>query len=68
MSQHSVFQAVIEPSLDRVPVIEVRHTEHHGGRDIVLSHMVRRNVFTEFDRRLSEIGRASCRERVYTKV
>lgn len=53
MSVSAVFRAVIEPSIDRVPVIETRHTEVSGGREVVISHIVRRNVFTEFDQRLS---------------
>jgi len=53
MSASGVFSAVVKPSLDRVPAVEIRHTESHAGREVVLSHMVRRNVFTEFDMRLS---------------
>jgi len=53
MCASTVFRAVVEPSIDRVPVIETRHTEAANGRDIVISHVVRRNVLTEFDDRLS---------------
>lgn len=48
-----VFQSVVEPSLERVAVIEVLHTERHEGREFVISHLLRRNIFTDFDRRLS---------------
>jgi len=53
MSVSGVFRAVIEPSIDRVPVLETRHTEMSGGREVVISHVLRRNVFTEFDHKLS---------------
>lgn len=53
MQSSSVFRTVVEPSLDRVPVVETRHTEPHNGREIVISHIVRQNVFTDFDAKLS---------------
>jgi hypothetical protein len=49
----TVFKRIVEPSLERVAVIEVLHVERHEGRDFVVSHLIRRNIFTEFDRKLS---------------
>ena len=48
-----VFKTCIEPSLERIPVLEVRHVEHHRGRDFVIAQTIHRNVLTDFDRRLS---------------
>ncbi len=48
-----VFQRMVEPCLERVAVIEVVHTERHDGREFVISHLLRRNILTDFDRRLS---------------
>ena len=53
MGRAGVFEAVVRPSLDRVAGLEVRHTELSGSREVVLSHVIRRNVFTEFDSKLS---------------
>lgn len=53
MRVSEVFRSVIEPTLERVAVIEVLHVEKHDGRDFVVSHRIRRNILTEFDRKLS---------------
>jgi len=53
MRSTRVFETIVEPSIERVAVIEVLHVERHEGRDFVVSHVLRRNIFTEFDRRLS---------------
>jgi len=47
------FETVIEPSLERIPLIETLHVERHDGRDFIVSHIIRRNVFTAFDTKLS---------------
>lgn len=47
------FKSVIEPSLERLPLLEVLHVERYEGRDFVVSHIIRRNIFTEFDAKLS---------------
>ena len=53
MSVGVVFKTYIEKSLERIPVLEVTHDEHHEGRDFVITQTIQRNVFTEFDRKLS---------------
>ncbi len=53
MRATEVFRKIVEPSLERVAVIEVLHVERHEGRDFVISHLLRRNILTEFDARLS---------------
>lgn len=53
MKVSSVFKQVIEPTMERVSVIEVLHVERHEGRDFVISHTLRRNILSEFDRKLS---------------
>ncbi len=53
MSVGIVFKTFIERCLERIPVLEVTHEEHHRGRVFIISQTVHRNVFTEFDRCLS---------------
>lgn len=53
MSIESVFKNIIEPSLERIPVLEALHIESHNGREYVVNQTINRNVFTEFDRKLS---------------
>jgi hypothetical protein len=53
MSVGGIFKSIVEPSLERISVLEVSHVERHQGRDYVIVQTVQRNVFTEFDRKLS---------------
>jgi hypothetical protein len=53
MSVGVVFKAYVERSLERIPVLEVTHEEEHEGRAFVFTQIIHRNVFTEFDRKLS---------------
>ena len=53
MDISSVFKTYIEPSLERIPALEVSHVERHQGRDYIIAQTIQRNVFTEFDRKLS---------------
>jgi hypothetical protein len=53
MSVTNIFKTFVEPSLERIPVLEVSHIECHQGRGYVISQKIQRNVFTEFDRKLS---------------
>jgi len=53
MSVGLVFAQCVEPCIERIPVLEVTHEEHHGGRVYIVSQVTQRNVFTEFDRKLS---------------
>ena len=48
-----VFKTFIEPGLERIPVLEVSHIEQHQRREYVITQTIQRNVFTEFDRKLS---------------
>jgi hypothetical protein len=48
-----VFKTIVEPGLERIPVLEVSYIERHQGRDFMIVQTVERNVFTEFDRKLS---------------
>ncbi len=48
-----VFKTFVERCLERIPVLEVTHEEHHQGRAFIVSQTIHRNVFTEFDRCLS---------------
>lgn len=52
-SMNRVFHKIIEPSIESVPVLEVTHTERHNGREYILKQIIRRNVYTEFDAKLS---------------
>lgn len=53
MSINRVFKTFIEPGLERIPVLEVSHVECHQKREYVISQTIQRNVFTDFDRKLS---------------
>jgi len=53
MNASSVFKSIVEPSLERIPVLEALHIEGHHGREYVVNQTINRNVFTEFDRKLS---------------
>ncbi len=53
MSVGVVFKTYIEKSLERIPVLEVTHAERHENRDFIITQTIQRNVFTEFDRKLS---------------
>jgi hypothetical protein len=53
MGASSVFKAYVEPTLERIPILEVQHAERHQGRDFLITQTVNRNVFTDFDRKLS---------------
>ena len=49
----SVFENTVEPELERIPVLEVVHSEKHHGRKFQVHQTICRNVFTSFDRKLS---------------
>ena len=53
MGTSDVFKTFVEPSLERIPVLEVSHVERHQKRDYVVTQTIQRNVFTDFDRKLS---------------
>ena len=53
MGISSVFTAVVERSLERIPVLEVSHVERLQGSDYIITQTIQRNVFTDFDRKLS---------------
>jgi len=53
MSENSVFKSVVERSLERIPVLEVSHVERLQGCDYAITQTIQRNVFTDFDRKLS---------------
>jgi hypothetical protein len=53
MNVSSVFKTYVEPGLERIPVLEVSHVERHQKRDYIITQTIQRNVFTEFDRKLS---------------
>ncbi len=48
-----VFEKMIKPDLDCIPVLEVMHSEWHNGVKFRITQTVNRNVFNEFDHKLS---------------
>lgn len=54
MSVQNIFNAVIGPSLERLPLLEVSQKASLNGRAFVVRYVISKNVFTEFDTRLSE--------------
>jgi hypothetical protein len=53
MDDVSVFRSVVEPSLERIPLLEILHDERANGVTYLVSHMICRNVMTNFDSKLS---------------
>lgn len=53
MRELSVFEAVVEPSVERIPLVDIRCFDVVEGRQCEIAHVVYRNVFTEFDHSLS---------------
>ncbi len=53
MGVRKVFKTFIEPNLERIPVLEVSHVERLQGCDYIIAQTIQRNVFTDFDRKLS---------------
>jgi hypothetical protein len=53
MHELDLFEAVIEPSVERIPLVDIRYRDVVDGRECEISHLVYRNVFTEFDQKLS---------------
>ncbi len=53
MSVREIFKTLVEPSLERIAVLEVSHVERLQEQDYVVTQVVQRNVFTELDRKLS---------------
>ena len=53
MSDRKLFKTFIEPNLERIPVVEMSHVERLQGCDYIVTQTIQRNVFTDFDRKLS---------------
>jgi len=53
MELSNVSKDLVEPSLERIPVLEVVHVERHQGREYIIVQTIQRNVFTAFDLELS---------------
>ena len=53
MDQDRFFETVIEPGVQRLGLFGVAHDVHFDGRNFVVLHKVSKNVFTEFDSKLS---------------
>ncbi len=48
-----VFKTFVEPSLERIPVLEVSHVERRQEQEYIITQTIHRNVFTDFDHKLS---------------
>ena len=53
MERFKFFETVIEPSVERLGLFGLSHDVNFDGRNFVVFHKVSKNVFTEFDGRLS---------------
>lgn len=49
-----VFEKMIKPGLDSIPVLEVIHSEWCNGVKIRITQTVSRNIFNKFDHKLSD--------------
>ena len=53
MDQTKFFEAVVEPSTERLGLFGIAHDVHFDGRNFAVSHKVSKNVLTDFDGKLS---------------
>lgn len=54
MKESVFFSMIVEPSLERLPVMTISHDVTFDLRDFRVGHTIRKNVLTEFDGKLSE--------------
>lgn len=50
---YDVFETVIQRDLERIPMLEALHIEHFNDQDYLISQIVLKNIFTDFDGMLS---------------
>ena len=53
MDQKKFFENVVEPSSERLALFGIAHDINFDGRHFVVTHKVSKNIFTDFDMRLS---------------
>ena len=53
MDQIKFFETIIEPSTERLGLFGIAHNVSFDGRSFVVTHKISKNVFTEFDGKLS---------------
>lgn len=53
MREISIFEAIVQPSVERIALIDIQYRDVTEGRPCIISHVVFRNVFTDFDAKLS---------------
>ena len=53
MVSSDIFTAVIQSDLAQIPLFETLHSERFNGSDYLISQVVVKNIFTDFDRLLS---------------
>ncbi|MEO1533671.1 MAG: hypothetical protein AAFU72_16010 [Pseudomonadota bacterium] len=53
MRDFSLFDTVVQPSVERIPLMDVQYADVVDDHPCVISHVVSRNVFTDFDLKLS---------------
>ncbi|MBY8974495.1 hypothetical protein KHP62_01665 [Rhodobacteraceae bacterium NNCM2] len=54
MDEQSVFETVIEPSVERVPVLELAQAVEADGINLEAIYLLERTVLTAFDKKLSD--------------
>ncbi|MEM9781914.1 MAG: hypothetical protein AAF899_05515 [Pseudomonadota bacterium] len=53
MRDLTLFETIVQPSVERIPLMDVRFKVTIDGRPCVISNVIERNVFTDFDIKLS---------------
>ncbi|MEM6972060.1 MAG: hypothetical protein AAF577_04570 [Pseudomonadota bacterium] len=53
MRDLTLFEMIVQPSVERIPLMDVRFKEVIDNRPCVVSNVIERNVFTDFDIKLS---------------
>ena len=54
MTAQSVFNTVIGPSLEKLPLMELTQAATLNGRNFIVTYSISKNILTDFDRKLSE--------------
>ncbi|MEM8819501.1 MAG: hypothetical protein AAGE90_08245 [Pseudomonadota bacterium] len=53
MRDFTLFETVVQPSVERIPLMDLHYEDVIDDHACVVSHLISRNVFTDFDLKLS---------------
>lgn len=53
MRDLTIFETIVQPSVEKIALVDVQYPDVSDGRACIVSHVIHRNVFTGFDQKLS---------------